>query len=87
MEELSSAERYQYERMVKFYKKELKIAKEDLRLTEQDRKARIAIINEQLKSLKRDFVKRLEPKVKYSRAKKKQSDLEETSRYFEGKED
>lgn len=66
---MSKNELYQYETLLKIYKKSIKQIRENTRLSDKDKAERIAILSEQIKSLKKSYKSRIEPKEKYDRAR------------------
>lgn len=66
---MSKNELYQYETLLKIYKKSIKNIRENPKLSDKDKKERIAILSEQIASLKKSYRDRIEPKEKYNRAR------------------
>lgn len=81
---LTNSEKAEYKRLMTKYKTELKYIRDSIDLSEEDKRLQIAIVNQQIASLKEQFVKRLEPKEKFSRAKTKQDTQKLISNYYKG---
>lgn len=75
--EITKQEKEFYEGRMKHLKRQLKQVQKDVFLDEQYKQVKLAVINEQIELLKKDFCSRLAPKVKYRRNLKKIEDKKE----------
>ena len=66
---MSKNELYQYENLLKIYKNCIKKIRDNPKLSDKDKKERIAILSEQIASLKKSYRDKIGPKEKYDRAK------------------
>lgn len=80
---LTSAEKYDYTHKMKIYKKKMKAIENNSHLTDDEKRKLLAITCEEIKELKKKFIKKLGPRVKYNRAKKKNEDKKLTRNYLD----